>query len=560
MTMVANERLSRLTALVCAALGLFSSFAAAADPWGDVRPRPQDFLGSMSCSSTSCHGGAEIWGPTGLVAHQEYVRWIGTEARYADGRRGYDPHARLESSNADPHSLAAWRMTQPRFQEVLRKASLRSDGSTDANMYQRCAACHDPLGLATGGDSLRNEADKKLVSLHPHHQKPHAQAHPAEENELSHGVAVMRGISCESCHGGAAGWISNHFRRDVSREWLAEHGMIDTKNLLVRARQCAACHVGSADQDMNHDMIAAGHPPLRFEQASYEALLTAKHWNDGPRRAVDPNYEIQLWAAGRVAAADAALALLEGRAKRAGDQEPGTRSQGPWPEFAESNCFACHQPLRSLEGQPARAATAYRTGFPPWQTWNTALLDLVVVKVPATNNELLAKRLSNALAELRAAMGGTFEPSAAEIATKAAAARMALRAAVSIDSRGRVLDRQGRPLDVDSVLQADVSAWNAVSWDEECQRVALLAAANRSLRDGKRIATLQPGSASDWRGRIGQVSRSLRFTRPDREWPAVLEFNSSNTMADVARELESLRRELQSAAMKTTITTWEARP
>jgi hypothetical protein len=307
-------------------------------------------------------------------------------------------------------------------------------------------------------------------------------------------------------------------------------------------------------------MIAAGHPPLRFEQASYEALLVGKHWDDRPTRAADPNYEVQLWAAGRIAAADAALALLEGRAQRAKGQEPGTRGQGPWPEFAETNCFACHQPLRSLEGQSAGPATAYRTGFPPWQTWNTALLDSVVVKEPATGNELSATRLSNALAELRVAMGGTFEPAASEIATKAAEARTALRAAVSIDSRGQVLDRQGRPLDVDSVLQADGSTWNAASWDEACQRVAVLAAADRSLRDGNRLANLQPGSASDWRGRMGQVSRSLRFTRPDREWPAVLEFNSSTTMADVARELESLRLELQSAAMKTTITTWEARP
>src|SRR5688572_10330295 len=100
MTIVAIDRLSRLRALVCGAMTVFASVAAAADPWGDVRPRPQNFLGTLSCSSASCHGGAETMGPTGLVAHQEYVRWMGTEARYAEGRRGYDPRARLESSNA----------------------------------------------------------------------------------------------------------------------------------------------------------------------------------------------------------------------------------------------------------------------------------------------------------------------------------------------------------------------------------------------------------------------------------------------------------------------------
>jgi hypothetical protein len=544
MKLATTHRLSRLAALMCGAMAAFASLAAAADPWGDVRPKPEDFLGTLSCSSTSCHGGAETWGPTGLVGHHEYVRWIGTEARYADGRRGYDPRARLESSNADPHALAAWRMTQPRFQEVLRKASLRGDGSSDANMYQRCAACHDPLGLATGSESPRNGADKKLVSLNHPHQKPHAPAHPEEDNELSRGAAVMRGISCESCHGGAAQWITAHYRRDVSREWLAEQGLIDTKNLLVRARQCAACHVGSADQDMNHDMIAAGHPPLRFEQASYEALLAGKHWNDGPERAADSNYEIQLWAAGRVAAADAALALLEGRARRASSQEPGVRGQGPWPEFAESNCFACHQPMRSMEGQRAArdGAGSRLVGVAEWQTWNLALMKSVTVP-PA--------RFSESISQLKEAMQQSFEPSPEKIASLAAEARAALREAVRIDSRGQVLDRQGRPLDVNAVLQ-DAPPWDAANWDEACQRVAVLAAANRSLKDSNRFSGLQPGSPSDWRQRMSRVSRSLRFTRADREWPAALDtFRTSPesasgvlSMDKIGPELEMLRREL----------------
>ena len=83
----------------------------------------------------------------------------------------------------------------------------------------------------------------------------------------------MATIGCETCHGGARRWLSEHYQHDVGRDELASLGMIDTKNLLVRARVCAACHVGSAENDMNHDMIAAGHPPLHFELASYEALI-----------------------------------------------------------------------------------------------------------------------------------------------------------------------------------------------------------------------------------------------------------------------------------------------
>ena len=127
----------------------------------------------------------------------------------------------------------------------------------------------------TGGASPRVEADIKLscLAILLARKRPHARR-TLRERELPHPLAVAEGhqlrIVPRRC--GAAG-ISDHYQRDVSRERLAQLGMIDTKNLLVRAPTCASCHVGSADQDMNHDMIAAGHPPLRFEQASYEALL-----------------------------------------------------------------------------------------------------------------------------------------------------------------------------------------------------------------------------------------------------------------------------------------------
>ena len=96
--------------------------------------------------------------------------------------------------------------------------------------------------------------------------------------------------------------------------------MVDTKNVLVRAALCASCHVGSAENDVTHDMLAAGHPPLRFEMASHQALIERKHWDDAAATA-QPEYEVQLWAAGRIASAEAALDLLEGRAKRAATDE-----------------------------------------------------------------------------------------------------------------------------------------------------------------------------------------------------------------------------------------------
>src|SRR5262245_53036366 len=321
MGQAAQNRREIFAKAIAAAIVTFCVVASAraADPWANVHVRPQDMVGTLSCSAVSCHGGGgpRYW--SGAAAGGEYVYWLGHSGTYSDGRRPYDPRARLESSNGDPHALAGQRISSPRFQDVLRRASHRADGSVDASMYQKCARCHDPGSAARQPEDISSTTQATT-------------AEPIARN------VTPTGIGCETCHGGAKQWIAVHYERDISRERLLDLGMVDTKNLFLRARLCASCHVGSAENDMNHDMIAAGHPPLRFEQASFEALIGTKHWDDRPQRKTEPEFEVQLWAAGRIAAAEAALAVLEGRARR----ESGQESVAPWPEFAEGNCFACH--------------------------------------------------------------------------------------------------------------------------------------------------------------------------------------------------------------------------
>jgi mono/diheme cytochrome c family protein len=87
---------------------------------------------------------------------------------------------------------------------------------------------------------------------------------------------------------------------------------------------------------MNHDIIAAGHPALRYEMATFHAWQP-KHWRDSESE--DKTfYEAQLWLAGQVAATDASLALLESRTANA-------HSVSEWPEFAAYNCASCHHNL-----------------------------------------------------------------------------------------------------------------------------------------------------------------------------------------------------------------------
>jgi hypothetical protein len=158
-------------------------------------------------------------------------------------------------------------------------------------------------------------------------------------------------------------------------------GMVPLFDLGERALTCTGCHVGApADparglpvRDMNHDMIAAGHPRLNFDFAEYVRRLPV-HWQEKDRTA-HPAKErtlnaAKVWLVGRVAHGEAACRLLADRAARAKQGAAGS----PWPELAEFNCASCHHDLRPADedGTHWRRTPAYldgrAPGQPPWQT------------------------------------------------------------------------------------------------------------------------------------------------------------------------------------------------
>jgi len=237
---------------------------------------------------------------------------------------------------------------------------------------------------------------------------------------------------------------------------------------------------------------------LRFELASYEALLS-KHWDDRPRRAVEPDYEVQLWAAGRIAAADAALTLLETRARRSAEEDD--RSQGTsWPEFAESNCLACHQPLRA----PAVKSPVVSSGRTPsaiaWQSWNTALVGSVVFGNSLIENERPPQPFGKAAGNLRAAMEQSLEPPPAAIASLAARARAAQLSAVAAAYQNQVLAREAS----EAKLQRVQNAYDAIKDLPDpatvgtAHRVLIAAAGGcdvpetRAMADGAQTPAAQP--------------------------------------------------------------------
>ncbi len=274
------------------------------------------------------------------------------------------------------------------------------------------------------------------------------------------------GVSCESCHGPADSWLTRHYQpswKGLSPAEKMATGFRLTRDLLVRARLCAGCHVGAPGMEVNHDLLAAGHPRLNFEFGSYQAIYP-KHWSDRDDRARYADFEARSWALGQVVSAQAALNLL---AYHAGNEDR------PWPEFAENNCYSCHHELR---------AKPWRKPEPGQKLGTLSLNDWYYAELPSilAFSERPAAALPE-LATLRRVMARRVPPrgEAADLATRASA-RLAgwLRQTAHEPPLGPA---QLKPwlLERFSALEKD----QAEDWDRQTQDYLAVAALHHALKD-----------------------------------------------------------------------------
>lgn len=269
-----------------AVAGSVSTLTAATSP---MRRTDLARASAASCAANACHGGPRsgvdnAWASRG----SEYPLWL----------------------TRDPHALAWKSLCSPMSTNILTKLGIVVRGKVvDQAGFDNCLACH-------------NTTQTRLAET------------PSDFH--------AEGVGCNACHGPSEKWGQLHYRQDLQQAAAPAIGLIASQDLLTRARMCASCHVGDADRDMNHDLIAAGHPPLHYEFTTYYQRLP-KHWRDA--NAGEPNFEAKLWLAGQIASLDANLTLLEARAS---NQLPISR----WPEFAAHDCAACHQQLRMVVASP----------------------------------------------------------------------------------------------------------------------------------------------------------------------------------------------------------------
>lgn len=278
------------------------------------------WLGNASCATSTCHGGA-IGNTTS---------WRSSLTTFD----AYDPHTRAgrslmtEASTKMIHTLDPLSAHSPqRYDEVLRL---------------RCSGCHAPRAF-----------DRTIETF-------------------DSTISIREGVGCEGCHGPAETWIEPHLQHDFQ-----PHGsMRDMNAFAARIEGCTLCHVGSrrADgltRDMNHDLIAAGHPALRFDPWSALKRLPP-HGNvatDDALPRIPGEAESRRYWLSRLIALRSAIELSRQRFEDSQTPTTNDESVPPWPELAEHDCFGCH---RSLDGNINKPTIS--DGIPRPHAWLQAVL------------------------------------------------------------------------------------------------------------------------------------------------------------------------------------------
>jgi hypothetical protein len=400
-----------------------------------ARPRTASaaaqIAGTASCSGRGCHGAIEPNRGEG-IQQNEFITWL-----------SYDKHAQAYEV-----------LKGERAQRMARNLGIES-----AEKDARCLACHTIPQLA---------------------------------GSVSEEQAALRsdGVSCEACHGPAKGtdpWLTAHTLTSWKKsdeksrvESFHAHGMTPLFDLEVQAKTCAGCHVGApADpehgipaRDLNHDLMAAGHPRLTFELGTFRANMP-HHWRSSLHKDI-PGFEARVWAVGQVASAKAALELLEHRATQAAAQI------APWPEFAEASCYACHANLRESSANWRRNAAYYagrRPGAIPLNRWYTVLLpsleSIAAGKAAPANNafQALAKEMNKSY------------PDPSKVTTLAKMARSELAALLDAVKRSKFDEASLKKLSEALARQTETS--KEPDWDDATQ-TALAAAAIRDALSSDR--------------------------------------------------------------------------
>jgi hypothetical protein len=171
------------------------------------------------------------------------------------------------------------------------------------------------------------EADTRCLVCH---------AVDVDKDNQGANYALNEGVTCEGCHGPAEAWLGPHTRKDWDKKKGAEFGMLDTKNLAKRSERCLSCHLGvNKSRIVDHELIGAGHPRLKFEMDNYSAVMPS-HWDQTDakkKEAIGELRGVKIWSVGQAVALQQQLNLLS-------ESRKAPTVLGP--DLIHFDCFACH--------------------------------------------------------------------------------------------------------------------------------------------------------------------------------------------------------------------------
>jgi hypothetical protein len=230
------------------------------------------YMGAASCSGSACHGSTTPRTKLKIPQNEFYV-W----------------------SQKDRHTKAYEVLLGPDSKRIALNLKIEKPEQS-----ARCLICH----------AMRVEPDRQGALFD-----------------------VTEGVSCEACHGPAENWLGPHIRKDWDAKKAAATGMYATKDLAKRSTKCLSCHLGAGpDQIVDHELIGAGHPRLKFELDTYSSQMPA-HWLPPKEKAAKDWLGTKAWATGQAVALRDQIHLLVTSRKG---------KTALWPDFVHFECYACH--------------------------------------------------------------------------------------------------------------------------------------------------------------------------------------------------------------------------
>ena len=393
-------------------------------------------LGASTCEQ--CHKNGHF-SPSHTVAGYEYTIW----------------------ANQDPHSCAYASLFKEQSLAIARNLKLK----VPPHKNDLCLNCH-----------ATNASHEQLVPNSKH--------------------TLTDGVGCESCHGGADQWIVAHTLsswKSCSPSQKSAMGFVDTDNIAIRTSKCVECHVGSPGRDVNHDLIAAGHPRLYFEMAAYQAKMP-RHWSRAKDLAINgAATEYKLWLVGQFVSASAALEQMQRRAET---------SSAPWPEFAEYNCFSCHHEL-DKERWKEQDFFANDGATPDWGSWHFSMMQNGLASTDSIQGQEIADQLATIRTEL-----STYSPDRERVTPLTDAMKVYLDEFAKYLASQRVLDTTDQARRIRTGENYDTK----YNWDSLAQRYLATVALRQARKDEQSYGGQQPSyELNDTKLQLEDIRNMLRF-------------------------------------------------